>query len=204
MKLFSQPNYKKPITNWLNSSLMSSGNCVINTSAGLNLLREDIVDLDWTRAIHISERPQLQSATNQRDEAVGTVMLYIRVWEARVKVVFWIVKNLVVPVLLKTSFIDRFVEGILLLEKKIVPYSSQPISFLTIHETQNDDKARKMGTSKNDSKLLAVLEERQERVVHVARATKLQSMSETSVLVKKRRWALQESSYIRCSDKNIL
>lgn len=56
---------------------------------------------------------------------------------------FGIIQNIFVSIVLGTTLIDRFVKGILLAEKKVVPYNSKslPIAtliFLTLEENLKD------------------------------------------------------------------
>lgn len=66
-----------------------------------------------------------KNAINQKVSAVGTITLQVRMGDSRVGVVFVVVHNLAIPVLLGTSFIDRFVRGIFSPERKIVAYKFQ-------------------------------------------------------------------------------
>lgn len=99
--------------------------------------------------------------------------------DSRVRVAFRIVSNLPVPVLLRTSFIDRFAKGIFPLQGKLVPCSSKPALILAIndpseeHETK-DDKAQDLMTTKGKCAL---------HLVRVARQTKNQSRSEGVIFV---------------------
>lgn len=51
-----------------------------------------------------------------------------------VKTVLGVVCNLMVPVLLKALFVERFVECILPLVRKIVSYNSKPVAIISIIE----------------------------------------------------------------------
>lgn len=68
-------------------------------------------------------------------------MLRAGLREPRERIFFGIVKDLAVTVLLETSFIGKFVKQIFPGERKIVPYSSQPVLILMIHEASNHNRA---------------------------------------------------------------
>lgn len=50
-------------------------NCVSDTDAGPNLLREDIVEPVLVSSVLVGNKPQMRSTTNDKVEAVGTIML---------------------------------------------------------------------------------------------------------------------------------
>lgn len=58
------------------------------------------------------------------------------------KVVFGVVRNLEVPVLLRTPYIDRFVMGIFPPEWKIISYNFKPISILATRTYQKNPRTR--------------------------------------------------------------
>lgn len=59
---------------------------------------------------------------------------------------FGIVENLAVSVLLGTSFIDRFVKGVLPAEQKILPYNSAKDSIILL--LKEHDKEEEIGEIK--------------------------------------------------------
>lgn len=65
-------------------------------------------------------------------------MLHIRIEQSRITVMFEIVRSLAVPVLLNTSFLDRFIEVIFLNKRKIVSCNTRPVRILMLHETEID------------------------------------------------------------------
>lgn len=75
--------------------------------------------------------PRLRTATKAPILLDGTILLFVKIGELRVRVWFGIVKNLAVDILLGTSFIDRYIQGIFLSERKILPWHSQPVPILS-------------------------------------------------------------------------
>lgn len=68
---------------------------------------------------------------------VGTITHHVKMGEARIRVVFEVVRQLVLPVLDGTSFIDKNVRGIFPEESKIVPHNSEPVHlFAVLDEAQ--------------------------------------------------------------------
>lgn len=83
-----------------------------------------------------------RGATNQEVKVFSSIMHHVRMGEARIIFVFGIVQNVVIHFLLDTLYIYRFVIGILPAEKKIVPYSSEPVSVLMVHDMSDNNRRR--------------------------------------------------------------
>lgn len=60
-------------------------------------------------------------------------MVYIRIGEARVLVIFGIIKNVAVSFFLGTTFINKSVKEVFRIEKEISPCNSQPVLILIKH-----------------------------------------------------------------------
>lgn len=67
---------------------------VFDTCAGPSPLREDEVEPDWESTFHVSKKPRLRNVTNQNTEVIRTIMLYKRIGESFVRVLFGMVKTL--------------------------------------------------------------------------------------------------------------
>lgn len=67
-------------------------------------------------------------------EIVGAIILYLTMGEARVRVVFEIIKNVSVSIVLGTSFIEKFVNRILPSERNMDPYNSWLVPILMVHK----------------------------------------------------------------------
>lgn len=94
-----------------------------------------------------------------------------------------IVKNLAVPVLLGTSFMDKFVKGIFPAKRRIDTYNSQPVLILLVHKMSVDNQTISRAENVADSSVLAAETGEQEHVVRIARSTTVQLISETSSVV---------------------
>lgn len=151
--MFNKRDYKVAIAIELNSLRMCPVNGVFETSAGPNLLHADMVKLDWKSPIRVIDKRRLSSAINQKVEDVDTI-IHINMGEARVRVTFGIIKNLAVPVLLRTSFIAKFVKGIFPTERKIVPYNRKPVSMERAYEAPDDNQITMRTTNITDCSVL--------------------------------------------------
>lgn len=153
-----------------------------DSDVGPSLLRENMLEPDWTGSICISKNRDCKRAIRQNFKGFGTTALHVRMGEAIVHVLLGIFKNLAVPVLRGTFHIKDFVKRILPSEEKIVPYCLQPVPTLRIHKASID--IRTIGRSPNgtDGSVLTVKAEEEKHALCVARATTLEPMSETPVL----------------------
>lgn len=94
----------------------------------------------------------MKNENNQKVSAVGTIMIQARMDDSRVRVVLGVVYSLLIPVLLETSFIDRFVKGILPLKRKIVLYNSK---LVPIHEVKGMRQEHKKKVDKAKDELIS-------------------------------------------------
>lgn len=113
--LFAKRNYKVSHSSGLNTSLKRPINCVFDTSAGPNLLRKKLIEPDWLLLILPCNNPRLKCATNQKVEIVEMIVLNVQIEESHVRVMFRIVKDLAVPDLLGSAFIERCIKVIILI-----------------------------------------------------------------------------------------
>lgn len=84
-----------------------------------------------------------------------------------VRSVFGGVHDLAVPVLIGTSFIDRFVKGMFSLERKTVPYSSKTLPILDFKSMSEEKK------DKDQTYDIIIIEENATGLLFVARQTKI-------------------------------
>lgn len=108
--------------------------CAFDSNAGPDLLREKLFKPDRMSSSRLCKNPRLQSVTNQDFEVVGTLMVHILLGEARIRIVFGIIKNLAVSILLETPFIDKLVKRVFHSKRKTVPYNLQLIAILNVHD----------------------------------------------------------------------
>lgn len=96
----------------MNLSIIYPINCIFDTGAGIDLLKEEIPEPNWMSSINFCGKPRLQSAMNQKFKVSGKLLLHICIEETRVRVVLLIIKSVAVRVWLETSFIDMFFKKI--------------------------------------------------------------------------------------------
>lgn len=65
--------------------------------------------------------------------------------DSRVRVVIGTVRDVAVPVILRTSFIDMFVKGVFSPERKIVPCNSKPVPIFAVHDLSEKQKDKIKG-----------------------------------------------------------
>lgn len=155
-------NYKAAVTVDLSSREMRTINRVLHTGDGPNLIGENDLCDKWLPAVKSEQKPQLQSVTYQKLPMVGKITVHVRVGGARVRVDFGAVRQMAVPVLLESSFIDKYDREIVPDKRKIVPHNSESIPILAV---------------------LKEVETEEERAIKVARMITLAPPSETPVPV---------------------
>lgn len=95
---------------------------VLYIGSGPNLIRKSSIPPILTYRIRAMKHPGLTAATNQSVSVDGVILLHVLLGELPVKVFFSVVTHLGVPLLLGTSFIDRFVRGIYPQVRKVVSF----------------------------------------------------------------------------------
>lgn len=70
----------------------------------------------------------------------GSRTILVRISEAQVRAIFGIVRRLAVPVLLGTSYIDKYARDIFPDKRKILPSSSKPVPILIVPEGGKTEK----------------------------------------------------------------
>ena len=94
---------------------------VLDTGAGPNLVREELLPKEWRRyAPKITKLPRIRDANNRRLTVEGILPMVIDLGGQRLHASFLVCKDLAVPAILGCAFIQRFVEAILPQENKVV------------------------------------------------------------------------------------
>lgn len=171
--------YNVAISFGVTTSRMRRINCVLDTSTRPSPLRENLVYLDWLPLIRLCDSPRLKIATNQRVEVIGRISLHVQIEEGHIRVTFGIFRNLAVPVLLGTSFINNFAKGIFPGEKKMIPFNSPTVLILTMLERETDQTEEQQ-----EDTVTNIISDQYftQELVRVACTVTLRSLSETSVL----------------------
>lgn len=88
-------------------------NCLLDTDAGPNLMVSRFIPPNCRSRIKSVVDAHLSAATRQLLNDMGVILFKVRMGELRLRTCFGIVQKLAVPVMLRTSSMDRFVKGIL-------------------------------------------------------------------------------------------
>jgi len=100
---------------------MHSCRPVLDTGAGINLVRRNVLPANWQSYAEKLERtPRIRDANNNRLIANYAIHLYMDVGCAKVFDRFFVAKHLSVPCILGTEFMDNHVEAIFKRVKKVV------------------------------------------------------------------------------------
>lgn len=94
--------------------------------------------------------------------------------DPRVKVDFGVVRNLALPVLFGTSYMDRFAMDVLSLERMKILYDSKPVPIPTINIMPEERKDEE----KDKAQTISVIERDALRLARVASRTKNSSRSD--------------------------
>lgn len=88
-------------------------------------------------------------------------LLFVKLGNVHMQVLFGVVENLAVPLLVRTEFIERFVEWLLSIERRIVQTHSSPVPIISkytallnllqlLHIDLDDETITKDGTGNNE------------------------------------------------------
>lgn len=89
----------------------------------------------------------IKSAANTPVNVIGKIMLFLQLGDLHLRVNFSVADNLAVPLRITMSFIDRFVKGIFLMERRIIPIQSRLVAIISGHSFPSHPLA----VQKNDS-----------------------------------------------------
>lgn len=113
-------------------------------------------------------------------------MLHLRMGESRTRANFGIASELVVPILLGTTYIDRFIRSIHPAERKIVPYHYPPVPKLIVYKARSEPEIEKLDSHQNvesDLALLVTASGGEPKYITVVRQVVLRAVCETPVIV---------------------
>lgn len=105
---FSNPSYRVRITVGLSKYIMQAPSCLVNLSAGLNLVN---YEYPWPQRRKLTQQLatlRLQTDTKQMISVVKAALLILQMWDLQFYTLFRFVKSLTVDVLLGKTFIDQF------------------------------------------------------------------------------------------------
>ena len=129
--MLSSRNYKLRMSWGINSKSLLPQTVILDTGAGPNLVDYGRLPEKWKKKIKKVKRVSMTSASKDKMNLVGVIPIVIRLGDLKVRVWFGVIEELAVPVLLGTSFADRFIQGIFPQERKVVPNDSGPVAILS-------------------------------------------------------------------------
>lgn len=112
----------------VNSKQREPQSRLLDTGAGLKLVRKASLRRKWPKNIDKNKLRHLPTATEAPILLDGTILLFIRTSYLIHLVWLRIVENLVTDILFSTSFIHRYIRRIFLSERKFALRQSSPVS----------------------------------------------------------------------------
>jgi hypothetical protein len=119
--LLKSRNYKCCISVGVSRHILTPVRAVLDTGAGPNLIREDLLPRNW-ELVRIPGLflPLFTNASGCRIPARGVVQLYVQIGDAIKQVRFYVTPGLAVPCILGCNFINLQVKAILPKEQKVI------------------------------------------------------------------------------------
>lgn len=130
--LFSIKNYKVSISIATAATEVHPVHCVFETGACPTPIWEEFLSQEWNNMIRTAHARDLKSETSESVRVLGIITLHVRMSDCLVHVNLGTVRNLAVPVFLSTTCMDRFVESIFQMERKVVLFNSKQVSIMIL------------------------------------------------------------------------
>lgn len=126
-----------------------------DTEAIPSLIRKEALLMEWLDAIRAIAQPSWRSATNQNVLIVGSVLLHVRIEDARVSGVSGAVK------IADTSITEEILHGkiryrVFPLEHKVVLYNYAPVSIIAALVKKNNEKDQNLQEGDSFKEVLIV------------------------------------------------
>jgi hypothetical protein len=101
--------------------IVTAVRAILDTGAGPNLVREDLLPEDWER-YRLTDEPRFNvvGAGGKRLRQKGVISMFVELGRLRVKARFLVIAGLAAECILGCQFIDRYVQSILPKEKRIL------------------------------------------------------------------------------------
>jgi hypothetical protein len=112
--LFRSRNYKLYCSVGVSQAVLFPVRAVLDTGAGPNLVREDILPKNWERwRVPNIPLPRITNASGMQILAKGVIVLYVQLGTTVHRVRFYVAPGLAVPCILGCNFINLHVKAIL-------------------------------------------------------------------------------------------
>jgi hypothetical protein len=124
-------NYKVSATVGVTTVVATPLRAILDTGAGPNLIREEMLTEDWER-YRIADAPtyKIVGAGGRRLNQKGFVTLFVQLGNLRTKARFVVVAGLAADCILGCQFIDRHVKNIIPREKHVTLMDDSVVSIL--------------------------------------------------------------------------
>lgn len=159
---------------------------VSDTGTGSNLIQAEILDRRGLDGILLCDMRDIRSAFSTKLAVCGTITVYFCMGESRTRVSLGILGESVVPVLFRTTYIDRFIKSTHGAERTIVLHHSAPTHIQMVYEARNEAKSDKLDSrleGGRDFALFLTPIRCEFRATTIARLVVLKAMGEAPVLV---------------------
>lgn len=144
----AKPTYRFCVTYRISIFAVHTANCFLNKKAGVKRICLSKKPPSRISPIKRKDIPQLQAATKQPLTFDGLILLYLRLKKLSTRVWFGVAPHFAVEILLEILFIDRFICENFLVERKVVPWHSEPLAVLVFKQTSQ--KTRTWSTVPSD------------------------------------------------------
>ena len=144
---FKKQNYKISAAVGQKQALIVAITPVLDFGAGPNLIHLRCFAESWRPSIKQVRSPALIDASNYAMKALGEIPLLVRIGEFVARVSFLVVMSLAVDCILGTTFLDRHVKAILLLQRKFVFHNAQPAALVGTTPSRYERKPASRSTA---------------------------------------------------------
>jgi Retroviral aspartyl protease len=129
--LLASRNYKVSATVGVSTVVATPVYAILDTGAGPNLVREDVLPEDWTR-YRTTEEPSFQvvGASGRPLPQRGVLTLCVQLGQLKARAKFIVVKHLTAGCILGCQFIDRHVKSILPKERRVLLNDGSSVAIL--------------------------------------------------------------------------
>jgi Retroviral aspartyl protease len=129
--LMASRNCKVSATVGVTTAVATPVYAILDTGAGPNLVREDVLPEDWLRYRMAGETTYQVTGANGRSlPQRGVVTLWVQLGRLRAQARFIVVKHLAAGCILGCQFIDRHVKRIHPKEKRLLLNDGTPVAIL--------------------------------------------------------------------------
>lgn len=116
---------------------------LLDTGDSPSLLKGEVLELNWLTCIHQRSMPNIRNALDIKLRVSKTITLHLHMTESRTRINYGVVKELVVRVLLRTTYIHRLINLINQAGIKTVSHHSPSVPIVMVYEAPGEAKNKK-------------------------------------------------------------